>query len=401
MSKVAVYKGKDGVWYARAFIGTNKVTGAKIRPYRKLPDAGSEDEARAMAEEWYASELALFAETGTGHKLSDLLNAYVDGKETLGQRRNTVREWRSFIRCYIDPYIGDRRADEITAGDLNDLYKSLQDTGGRGGDGISLPTVGALNGFLASAFQWMLGVKAVSYNPAAKLSRALNSNCKSRRPEVMSLDEGDVAALREFLSLIMSDPSHEPRYARQRETAMAVLIALDTGARCGEVLGLRRRDFDAETPSLTIDGKVEEADGPAVRKRELKAESSRRTVRIPADTARAISAHLAWQDETWPGGRKGDFPICGGRSGFIRPSSVSKRFKKWAVALDLPEWTKFHTLRHTHASLLAAHGEHHKAIQERLGHSRASMTVDTYTHAIPTRPSSAADTWGKIGRDAS
>ncbi len=51
---------------------------------------------------------------------------------------------------------------------------------------------------------------------------------------------------------------------------------------------------------------------------------------------------------------------------------------------------KFHNLRHTHATLLLANGEHPKVVQERLGHSSIGITMDTYSHVIPSMQEAAA-----------
>lgn len=56
----------------------------------------------------------------------------------------------------------------------------------------------------------------------------------------------------------------------------------------------------------------------------------------------------------------------------------------------------FHNLRHTHASVLLAAGVHPKIVQERLGHSSIKITLDTYSHLIPTLQQSAVNVFNKI-----
>ncbi len=51
----------------------------------------------------------------------------------------------------------------------------------------------------------------------------------------------------------------------------------------------------------------------------------------------------------------------------------------------------FHALRHTNATLLLLQGEHPKVVQERLGHSTVSMTMDIYSHVLPRMGKAAAD----------
>ena len=52
---------------------------------------------------------------------------------------------------------------------------------------------------------------------------------------------------------------------------------------------------------------------------------------------------------------------------------------------------RFHDLRHAHASLLLAAGVHPKVVQERLGHSQVSVTLDTYSHVAPSLQREAAE----------
>jgi integrase len=68
---------------------------------------------------------------------------------------------------------------------------------------------------------------------------------------------------------------------------------------------------------------------------------------------------------------------------------VSKQFKKRAKQAGLPP-IRLHDLRHSHATHLLEAGVHPKVVQERLGHANISMTLDTYSHAVPAMEEDAA-----------
>tara|TARA_B100000749_G_C17998238_1_gene290211 strand:+ start:162 stop:440 length:279 start_codon:yes stop_codon:yes gene_type:complete len=74
---------------------------------------------------------------------------------------------------------------------------------------------------------------------------------------------------------------------------------------------------------------------------------------------------------------------------------VSRGFKNLISDLQLPT-VRFHDLRHTHASLMLAAGEHLKVVQERLGHSTISITGDIYSHVAPGMQRIAADRFESI-----
>lgn len=67
---------------------------------------------------------------------------------------------------------------------------------------------------------------------------------------------------------------------------------------------------------------------------------------------------------------------------FLRPEEFTKRFQRYLKKAGLPK-VRLHDLRHTHASLLLARGVHPKVVQERLGHSSITMTLDLYSHMVP------------------
>jgi integrase len=75
----------------------------------------------------------------------------------------------------------------------------------------------------------------------------------------------------------------------------------------------------------------------------------------------------------------------------LAPWSVSADFRRLTKALELPR-TRFHDLRHAHATELLAAGVHPKAVSERLGHSSVAFTMDTYAAVIPSMGRAAADT---------
>jgi Phage integrase family len=65
------------------------------------------------------------------------------------------------------------------------------------------------------------------------------------------------------------------------------------------------------------------------------------------------------------------------------PWSVSSDFRRITRELELPR-TRFHDLRHAHATQLLAAGVHPKAVSERLGHSTVAFTMDVYSAVIPS-----------------
>jgi integrase len=83
--------------------------------------------------------------------------------------------------------------------------------------------------------------------------------------------------------------------------------------------------------------------------------------------------------------------FCREDGSFLRPDEFTKRFQRLLKKAGLPK-VRLHDLRHTHASLLLARGVHPKVVQERLGHSSITMTLDLYSHLTPGLQEAAAAT---------
>ena len=76
--------------------------------------------------------------------------------------------------------------------------------------------------------------------------------------------------------------------------------------------------------------------------------------------------------------------FCNTKGGPLRRSHFHQQtFKPLLKRAKLPD-IRFHDLRHTSATLLLSAGVHPKVVQERLGHSQISVTLDTYSHVLPT-----------------
>jgi integrase len=89
-------------------------------------------------------------------------------------------------------------------------------------------------------------------------------------------------------------------------------------------------------------------------------------------------------------GHVGGYVFCDTDGGPIRKSNLVRRsFKPLLIEAKLPD-IRFHDLRHTAATLLLAQEIHPKVVQERLGHAQVLITLDTYSHVLPSMQKDAA-----------
>jgi len=153
-------------------------------------------------------------------------------------------------------------------------------------------------------------------------------------------------------------------------------VAIYTGMRQGEILGLHRRDINIEKGVVNVRHQISAIRGQGLVIAEPKSEKARRPITLPPTALAILKSHLELIDE----GPGLIFTTSTGRP--ISPRNILRHFKLVIERTGLPE-IRFHDLRHTHATLLLVAGVHPKVVQERLGHSQISLTLDTYSHVIP------------------
>jgi integrase len=186
------------------------------------------------------------------------------------------------------------------------------------------------------------------------------------------------------------------READDRWSALYVL-AVSTGLRQGELLGLRWEDVDLENTTLRVRHTLQPPGFPKGAPARLTPPKTRRSLRgvhLPRSTVQALLGHRELQEaeRARANGSWRDY-------GLVFPNTlgsyadytnlVPRHFKPLLKKAGLPN-IRFHDLRHTCATLLLTKGVHPKIVSEMLGHSSVSITLDVYSHVIPSLGDAAA-----------
>jgi integrase len=171
------------------------------------------------------------------------------------------------------------------------------------------------------------------------------------------------------------------------------MLAIHTGMRQGELLGLKWGDVDLEEGTLQVRRTLTTTkDGPVLTS--PKTPGSRRSVKLTSKAIEALKRHLERQ--------LGEIDSVGSlwsENGLIfasetgepldRRSVTAMKFKPLLKRAGLPEIC-FHDLRHTCATLLLTRNVNPKIVSEMLGHSTIAITLDTYSHVLPNMRDQAA-----------
>lgn len=165
-------------------------------------------------------------------------------------------------------------------------------------------------------------------------------------------------------------------------------LALATGMRIGELLGLAWDDVDLDGGAIQVRRAiatcVAHAGAPAWQ--EPKTTAGRRRVPIGAQAVEVLRQHRRAQLEerlrAGPDWRDYGLVFCNQKGGPLFNMNVHKAFTACCKRAGVPR-IRLHDLRHTHATLLLRQGVHPKVVSERLGHASVKITLDIYSHVLP------------------
>jgi integrase len=284
-------------------------------------------------------------------------------------RPATFRRYCDMLNRHAVPQLGHIKLTKLTPFDLQRLYADRLDAG------LSATTVHhlhvMLHGALKQAVRWGMVTRNVS-------------------------DMVD-APRRTFPDITTWSPEQVGRFfteSDQHGLAAFWRLALLTGMRRGELLGLKWEDIDLERGSLAVRRTLSRGNGGTWEIGQPKTASGRRSIALPQSCVSALRKHRVAQNtarlrlgEIW---EDHDFVFTNRTGGPLHVNSMMLQIRKLTEAAGLPK-IRFHDLRHTSATLLLAKGVHPKIVQERLGHSDISMTLNRYSHVTPDMQRHAAD----------
>ncbi len=380
----------NGTFATRLSFGRDPVTKKQIRKYKAFPGVTDEAQAQALADAFEAS-FSKVSGSVVGKDLPDALLSYISDKQARKGSPTTAATYRSAVENYVRPSFSDIEPMDVEAYMVDNLYTELLEHGGRKRQGLAPSTVLKVHGLLRGAWRWFIKQGIACENPVL-----LADPPDPDDYEAVPLDESQLAAVLEAVEAILAD-EHAPVF--DRNAAVAVRIALATGMRVGEECALIKPEVYIGRGFVHVRANAIEDDGKVERRLKTKGKKSR-NVKFAESLGALLEEHFAWQRRTLPppsersSGK--EFVLTDAAGAMLRPSSVSKWFKRLARSLGFPEEVKYHSLRHTHASLLLAEGVDLKTIAARLGHARESLTLEKYSHVMPGSDEHAAETFGEI-----
>jgi integrase len=302
----------------------------------------------------------------------------------------TIERYDQLLRGHVVPALGTRQLQSIQPGDIDNLYVALEKK-------LAVRTVSHLHSTLGACLKAAVRKGLLLSNPVAR----------AEAPQPGEADHGmvlDKDQLRTLLDGFRSLPIFP-----------IIAIAVNTGARRSEILGLQWIDFDPVKRSLHIRRSIEETKSHGLALKSPKTVRGTRIITIDADLAALLSAerekllrvHAGVSDGTTvdlslvklpaaalmfaaPPAYRESFSLTKLR----RPTNVTKEFQRTARRLGFPG-LRFHDLRGSHVTALINRGIPLHTIARRCGHDVATM-LKAYAKHIDIEDQKAADVIDEI-----
>ena len=377
----SITRRKDGRWQGSVLLGYDPETGKERRKYFygetrrevqqkinkiavKIQAGTYREPSRITVEEWFTT----------------WLNDYMK----LSLRPTTWTSYGYQIEGHIIPALGHLKLSELQTAHIQRLYNEKLKSGRLDGKpgGLTPKSVRFIHTVIHSCLEQARKEGMITINPASAVRLP-----KLEQREIRYLDSGEI---KEFLEV-----------ARDSKHFAAFFLALNTGMRRGEILGLRWKDIDLEEGQLTVNQGLVRVSGKGLVFQEPKTKLSNRTISLSPMVLKVLKEHRKKQAEyrLLSGGAYDEGgldlvfaneigkPIC--------PRAFTRIFERLLKRAGL-EAACLHDLRHTFATMALEQGVNVKTVQETLGHHSAAFTMDVYAGTTERMKREAADKVGGL-----
>jgi integrase len=331
-------------------------------------------EAEKALAEWLVEIERGTAIDGAKMTVGEYLNHWLVTIARHRVRETTFAAYRTTIRTHIIPAIGSVPLQRLTPAAVQEFYAHM-----------------LASGHSAAVVQKCHLRLSQGLKQAARWQMVSRNICESVEPPRVVHKQAQ-AWTRDELRRFLTESEHDGYHPYW-------LLAIATGMRRGELLGLRWQDVDMDHGRLAVRQSVTIGAHGAPIFQEPKTPKARRTITVPAEVIAALREHKRSQNvrrltigQAW---RDNDLVFSVADGGPINPTNLRRNLIAIATRADVP-LLNIHALRHSHSTMLLEAGENPKVIQERLGHADIRTTLGIYSHVLPSMQERAAEMVGVL-----
>lgn len=368
-----IYKRGERTWQVRIFMGRD-ANGKQIF-HRKTIHGTKKDADTYRNKVVRDMDMGAFIEPAV-LAVKDYLSKWLKTAALPRLRERTYGSYAELLERYVHPTLGDKRLCDVRPLDIQNLYTDMTE------QGLSPRTVRYTHAVLSSALKQAIRWHMLIHNPceAVELPRSERREMKAFSPE-------------EAESFLKS--------AKENEQGVTFAFALATGMRPEEYLGLKWSDIDLEKGTAVVRRVLVRRKGGGWYFGEPKTSRSRRTVPLPATIVKLLVAHrrkqVAARLKAGAAYQNNDLVFAtGGGTPHSSRNLAQRQFLAILKKAELPLNFRLYDLRHSCATLLLVAGENPKVVSERLGHASVVLTLDTYSHVLPTMQEAASQKLERI-----
>ncbi|GHO65054.1 site-specific integrase [Ktedonobacter sp. SOSP1-52] len=354
----SIYHRNDGRWAAAISLDNGK----RKTLYGKTRKEVQEKLKKALHEQQEGRMI-----TAPQQTIKHYLEYWLEEVHRQSIRIRTYERYEEIVRLHLLPALGHHMLQKLAPQHLQTFYNSKLR------EGLSATTVISFHNVLHKALDHAMRWRLMAYNVCDLVSPPRRKHIEL---ETLNLEQAQ-----QFLTTVRGCPQEA-----------LFLLAIGTGMRRGEIMGLKWRDIDLATGKLQIRRVLtripSRVSGKGYIEDEPKSEKSRRNIVLPSFVLEGLKQHGVRQLEAklkaGPRWEEHDYVFCTSVGTHVNPDrDIQEPFKKLLKKAGLPN-IRFHDLRHSAATLMLSMGVHPKIVQEILGHSRINMTLDVYSHVLPT-----------------
>ena len=296
--------------------------------------------------------------------LNEFLDRWLEDAVEPRVRGNTFRSYRWQLKKYVRDELGSYRLCDISPLQIQKLYSKLNR------EGLSPRVIRYSHSILSNAFGQAVKWRMLASNPCsgAELPRTKHKETRALTVEEMA----------RFVK-VLRGTRHEVLF----------LVALTTGMRPSEYLALRWKDVDFDTARIQVRRSLDWRRKGQWEFSEPKTARSRRSIPIPTEVVGRLREHRRVQAEerlkAGPEWADQSLVFCDRKGEPLdRQNLLRRHLRPLLMKADISTDLTLYSLRHSCATLMLAAGVHPKVVSERLGHSSIAITLDVYSHVLPS-----------------
>ncbi len=335
----------------------------KRRRYEKVGGNTKKEAAKALRTALMEYENVGSVFKASEYTFEDYLEYWYNNYVLINCKLNTQRAYRLTIDKHLNPVLGKYLLKKISPAKLQELINMKHQ------NGYSKNYLSSIMGVISGSFKYAIHpCEFIKSNPAEYVTiPKIDSSVNKDNLKIITVDEFDL--------LIKRFPSGNNFF-------IPLQLGFHTGMRAGETCALRWSDIDLKTETLSVRHTLIEHENGVYKLGSPKTKSSIRDIKLGPTIVKLLKAHKIHQKENkLHFGRHyhdSDY-VCTKNNG-VHITTGSLRYVNRVANHKLGITFSYHSLRHTHATLLIESGANMKHVQTRLGHSKLSTTMDTYSH---------------------